>query len=522
MREVFLVRHGETDANRRGIVQGQSGVTVLTDLGRIQMQRAADHLRTVISKPAIIWYSPQPRGADSALLFSTSLPGGLRAAPELIQRSWGSTEGKTVAEVAKVGPERAYYQEPSEGLDDDAETTESIRIRLSRFVQGLLSANVQQHIIIAHNELLNYLLNLLTETWLRKRSIANGEVLSILLDETGKAVSPPHSIFPTRIVCVWHDAPSFMRFQSGIKLLEEHDLVVTPFDDLTDPENVVAVVLGDSPFGLIEASRFPELRTVARYGSGTDAIAVGELRSIRVTRIPAAGIRSVAEYVVAAAILLLRDVLVQTSGLRQIPIAWRAAERPGLELGDAAFGIVGCGRIGLETVKLLTALGAPVFAYNRSWPASLLTTAEVLDFVRATSLELIYTRCDVISVHLALASDTRYLFNRDAFRAIRDSGRKPVFINTSRSGVVDEHALLEALNHGWIRAAALDVWSAERETTSEIVTQLRYHPRVLPTPHIAGHTWGALERAATRCAANIVAIVEGRPSEAQEIVHSSY
>ena len=124
----------------------------------------------------------------------------------------------------------------------------------------------------------------------------------------------------------------------------------------------------------------------------------------------------------------------------------------------------------------------------------------------------------MVSVHLALNAETRGLIGEAFFDKVRAARRAIALVNTARGDVVDESALLRALDDRVVYAAAVDVWSAEGQRTNETVLALRHHPAVLPTSHIGSHTTGSLRRYAMQCAHNIVALVDGRMDEVAAFV----
>jgi phosphoglycerate dehydrogenase-like enzyme len=372
---------------------------------------------------------------------------------------------------------------------------------------------------VSHDEIINYLLNLWTDQWLRKSRISNGEAAFVELDANGHATAGPRIVFPKRLVCCI-EAPSFSNSETAKTILTEHDLTLITAESNFDCSGVLAVVLGDTSFSGNNAATYPRLRTVARFGSGTDGIATQELEAlgVEISRLPTSGVQAVAEYVLGVAILLLRDYPSQAQGLQVEPHRWRATGRPGLQLSECTIGLLGLGSIGLQVAKLFRELGARVVAHNRSWPTSLKRITTILGIDRARSIEELCAASDIISIHVGLAKETSASIDSTMLEVIHRSGKKPGIINTARGEVIDEAALLDALERGWLRGAALDVWSAERAATSPMVARLRKHPLVLPTPHIAGYTNVAIESAIVRCAMNVVALVEGRRSEVDELL----
>ncbi len=261
-----------------------------------------------------------------------------------------------------------------------------------------------------------------------------------------------------------------------------------------DESDVVAVVVGLGKFGVADAARFPNLRTVAQFGAGTDNIDVAGLQ-VPVTCTANLSNRHVAELALAMIIFALRGAPRDSAGLRADPFHWRGIQR-GLGLSDAVVGIIGGGNIGRETARLVEPLAGKVLMWNRT-----------------SNMSEIADRADVISVHLALNEGTRGLIGEAFFARVRSAQRRIAVVNTSRGTIIDEAALLDALNDGTVSAAAIDVWSIEGDRTSQIVTALRQHPAVLPTSHIGAFTTGVQRLYAIQVARNIAAVVEGRIAE---------
>jgi phosphoglycerate dehydrogenase-like enzyme len=151
--------------------------------------------------------------------------------------------------------------------------------------------------------------------------------------------------------------------------------------------------------------------------------------------------------------------------------------------------------------------------WNRSARSIKLTGVPAECYSLAADLDELARRADVVSVHLALNDETRGLIGAAFFDKLRAAGRAIALVNTARGEVVDEGALLQALDDRIVYAAAVDVWSAEGRRTNDTVVALRRHPAVLATSHIASHTTGSLHRYAMQCARNIVALVERRSDE---------
>jgi phosphoglycerate dehydrogenase-like enzyme len=276
-------------------------------------------------------------------------------------------------------------------------------------------------------------------------------------------------------------------------------------------DDVVAVILGVKPFGLAEAEVFPNLKTVARFGAGFDNVDVDALwhgRRISVTYTPDVSTVEVAQFAFAMIILALRGATRDAVGLVSGVSRWRTIER-GLGLADATVGIVGCGHIGVEAARLVAPLAAKTLLWNRDGRAVPLPGVDPARYEVVRHLMEIPTRCDVVSIHLALTPATHGLIGAEFFRRARDAAHSLALVNTARGSIVDEAALLDALNAGVVSNAAVDVWSSEGPDPGAAVMALRGHPGVLPTTHIGAFTRGVQRRCAMQVAANIVAQVSG-------------
>jgi (S)-sulfolactate dehydrogenase len=228
-------------------------------------------------------------------------------------------------------------------------------------------------------------------------------------------------------------------------------------------------------------------RIVGRLGVGLDNIDVAgcEAKGMRVIPATGANALSVAEYVIATAMLLLRGAYQSTDAVAagQWP---RNALGNGREIGDKTLGLVGFGFIGQLTARLAQGLGMTVVAFDAMMDAKHPVFAQT--GVRGASLADLTARSDVISLHVPLVDSTRKLFNAERIGAMK---RGAVLINTSRGGIVDESALAAALKSGHLGGAALDVFDAEPLPAGNVFTGC---PNLVLTPHIAGVSAESNER----------------------------
>jgi len=233
---------------------------------------------------------------------------------------------------------------------------------------------------------------------------------------------------------------------------------------------------------LLDAAR--SLKVVGRLGVGLDNIDVEACKARNIAVYPATGANdvSVAEYVIAAAMMLLRGAYFATADV--IAGSWPRDRLMGRELSGKRLGLIGFGSIARETAKRAAALDMAVTAFDPfvepEHPAWNQPYGRV---VRLGFDELIATS-DVVSLHVPLTPETRKLIGGEAIARMKPGA---ILINAARGGVVDEHAVAEALRTGRLGGAALDVFD-EEPLSSGSGSVFAGCPNVILTPHIAGVT----------------------------------
>jgi (S)-sulfolactate dehydrogenase len=236
---------------------------------------------------------------------------------------------------------------------------------------------------------------------------------------------------------------------------------------------------------------------IGRLGVGLDNIDVlgCEARGMQV--IPAAGANalSVAEYVVTAAMLLLRGAFQSSAAVAagQWP---RNALSGGREIAGKTLGLIGFGSIGRLTAQLAKGMGMRVIAFDSMLDRDHPVFAE--QGVVCAGLDELIRGADVVSLHVPLVDSTRGLFD-----AARIASMKPgaVLVNTARGGIVDEAAVAAALKGGRLGGAALDVFAHEPLTAAP---HFEACPNLLLTPHIAGLSLESNERVSTLIAEKVL------------------
>ncbi|MCY6383573.1 hydroxyacid dehydrogenase [Hoeflea prorocentri] len=224
----------------------------------------------------------------------------------------------------------------------------------------------------------------------------------------------------------------------------------------------------------------PGLKCVGRLGVGLDNIDLEACKARGVAVFPATGAnnQSVAEYVIANAMLLLRGAYHSSDAM--LSGAWPRQQLMGRELAGRTMGLVGFGAIAREVALRASVLGMDIVAYDPFCMAD----DPGWQLARNVSLDGLLELSDVVSLHTPLNDKTRHMINADALSKMKPDA---VIINAARGGVVDEDALAAALSGGRLAGAALDVFEVE-PLTAEAAKKFAGIGNVVLTPHIAGVT----------------------------------
>jgi (S)-sulfolactate dehydrogenase len=252
---------------------------------------------------------------------------------------------------------------------------------------------------------------------------------------------------------------------------------------------------------LIDAA--PGLGVVGRLGVGLDNIDSAACAARGVTVIPATGAnaQAVAEYVIAAAMVLLRGAYGSTRAVTNGE--WpRGALSDGRELSGKTLGLIGFGSIGRVTGRLARLLGMRVVGFDANLPVTSPVWAE--EATDRRTLDQLLADADVVSLHVPLTSETRSLIDVTNLAKMKSDA---ILINTARGGVVDEAAVADALRAGKLGGAALDVFDQEPLGAGP---PLAHCPNLLLTPHIAGVTRESNFRVSMLIAEKVAAALAAR------------
>lgn len=247
---------------------------------------------------------------------------------------------------------------------------------------------------------------------------------------------------------------------------------------------------GIEPIGEHVLASAPNLRVISRNGAGTDAIDLDAAAraGVRVERAAGANAQSVAELVIALLFCSLRHVVSSASALRVG--SWERIM--GSEIADRRIGIVGLGEVGRRTAAAFQGLGAEVRGHDPFVSASPVPTVELTELV---------STCDVLSLSCPPPADGRPLMDAERLRQVP---RGSILINTARAALVDDTAVLAALEGGVLASYAVDVFDEEPPSASLLLR----HERVIATPHIGGYTSSSVQRATKMAVENLVSVLE--------------
>ncbi len=243
------------------------------------------------------------------------------------------------------------------------------------------------------------------------------------------------------------------------------------------------------------------LKVVGRAGVGVDNIDLAAAREhgVMVVNAPQSTSLAVAELALGMMLSLAR--LLPLADRTMKAGEWQKNKLKGSELNGKTLGIVGMGRIGETLGRMASALGMHITGHD---PYLSPEALQAKGAAPAASLEDLYAQADYISYHVPLTPETRGSVGADAFARMKPGVR---IICTARGGVINEQALLDALENGQVAGAALDVFNQEPPGLTPLVA----HPRVLATPHIGAQTEEAQTRAAEDIATEILAALNGQP-----------
>ena len=254
----------------------------------------------------------------------------------------------------------------------------------------------------------------------------------------------------------------------------------TDADRFAGIESAVAAIAGAAPYDGTVMDRAPGLRVIARTGIGYDAVDVGAAtaRGIAVCNTPDGPTISTAEHAVTLILMVAKEVKAAEASVTTGTSGGYYARHEGVELAGKVLGLVGCGRIARRVGAMAEAIGMDVMTFDPYCDPSAIPAG----FANVPTLDELLGAADVVSVHVPLSGATRGMFDEGRFAAMK---RGAVFVNTARGGLVEQDALLAALDAGHLVGAGLDVTTPEPLPPDH---PLLHRDDVVVTPHIASAT----------------------------------
>lgn len=266
------------------------------------------------------------------------------------------------------------------------------------------------------------------------------------------------------------------------RLETEHEVTIVD----RPPQHEVADLVGDSEVVVVRSGvelddsvleRASRLRLIVRAGSGLDNIDLDRARGrgVMVVRIPGPSSRAVAELTLGLMLAVGRNIVEADASMRAG--AWRKSELGGNLLASKVAGVVGLGNIGTVVAELCQAVGMTVVGCLPE-PSEITVRRFAAAGIELSSLNELARVSDYMTLHVPLDETTHHMINGRLLEMMKDGS---YLLNTSRGGVVDEAALLEALERpGGVQGAALDTHEMEGGGRSIFA----HHPKVVLTPHI--------------------------------------
>jgi D-lactate dehydrogenase len=314
-----------------------------------------------------------------------------------------------------------------------------------------------------------------------------------------------------------YDRQSFERASAGDCIQWRfHDFRLTAETAASaEGAEAVCVFVGDQVNSVcLEALARIGVRLVALRCAGFNNVDLAAAKSlgIAVTRVPAYSPHAVAEHTVGLLLALNRKIHRAFNRVRELNFS--LAGLVGFDVFGKTIGIVGTGRIGRVTAQILRGFGADVLAYDPTpdehWSAQHAVSYAKLDMLLAAS--------DIISLHVPLTAETRFLVNRETLACLKPGA---ILINTSRGKLIDTTALIEALKSGRLGGVALDVYEEEEgiffeDHSGEVLqddelSRLLTFPNVLITSHQAFLTQEALSEIARVTIGNLSQLAQSQP-----------
>ena len=290
-------------------------------------------------------------------------------------------------------------------------------------------------------------------------------------------------------------APQALALLSGFQVVfagktpQQDDLI-----QLCRQHDPVAIIVRYGAVGAAVMDAAPSLRVISKHGSGTDTIDkdAARARGIEVRAAVGANAAAVAEQALALLLACAKSVVQLNS--RMHAGHWDKATHKSIELSGRTIGLIGLGAIGQRFARMCDAMDMKVLGFDPF-------AKQIPSYIQSVDLDTLYRESDAISLHCPLTAENRQMINAQSLAACKPG---VLLVNTARGGLVDEAALLAALNSGHVAAAGLDSFAVEPMTAPH---PFHNAPHLVLSPHIGGVTQDAYVNMGVGAARNVLDVL---------------
>ena len=287
-----------------------------------------------------------------------------------------------------------------------------------------------------------------------------------------------------------------MLLEAGFEIVSNDTGKILPFEEQKALiRDVYAIIAGTEKYPREMLEGCENLKVVTRFGVGTDNFDLAAMKEMGLEVGVIANYNAVAEF----AMTLILNVLKNQQRLDPAVREGKWARFPMRELTGKTVGIVGFGRIGRRLAELLSGFDVKLLAYDPYMNAA----AAAERNVTPVALEDLLAQADIVSLHLPATPETTHMINAETIAKMKDGA---YLINTARGALIDEKALVEALQSGKLSGAGLDVFEQEPVTADNPLFAL---PNVALAPHVSALTYETNYNGGIICAQSIINVVNG-------------
>ncbi|KAF2760227.1 phosphoglycerate dehydrogenase [Pseudovirgaria hyperparasitica] len=247
-----------------------------------------------------------------------------------------------------------------------------------------------------------------------------------------------------------------------------------------------------------------KLKVVARAGVGVDNVDVkaATTQGIIVVNSPSGNINAAAEHTIALMMAVARNIGDASASIKNGK--WERSRLTGVEAKGKTLGIIGLGKVGLTVARIANGIGMSLMAYDPYANTSLAAAASV---TLVSSMADLLPASDFLTIHTPLIASTKGMIGAAELATMKPTSR---ILNVARGGMIDEDALVKALDDGTIAGAGIDVFTSEPPEADSSASRLIAHPKVVATPHLGASTKEAQENVSIDVCEQVIHILAGQ------------